>query len=97
MCHPTPTDAHTSHLTRLHPSALVFPGWWFVSTAEEQGWVPATCLEGQDGGQDEFSLEPEEGKRELEPRTCWGALCWPSPRGGRRPQNLLFTSAPEKA
>ncbi|KAG8519483.1 SH3 and PX domain-containing protein 2B [Galemys pyrenaicus] len=35
-------------------------GWWFVSTAEEQGWVPATCLEGQDGVQDEFSLQPEE-------------------------------------
>lgn len=38
-------------------------GWWFVSTAEEQGWVPATCLEGQDGGQDEFSLEPEEEEK----------------------------------
>ncbi|XP_036280622.1 SH3 and PX domain-containing protein 2B isoform X2 [Pipistrellus kuhlii] len=38
-------------------------GWWFVSTAEEQGWVPATCLEGQDGGQDEFSLEPEDEEK----------------------------------
>ncbi|EPQ15871.1 SH3 and PX domain-containing protein 2B [Myotis brandtii] len=38
-------------------------GWWFVSTAEEQGWVPATCLEGQDAGQDEFSLEPEEEEK----------------------------------
>ncbi|XP_047412158.1 SH3 and PX domain-containing protein 2B isoform X2 [Sciurus carolinensis] len=38
-------------------------GWWFVSTAEEQGWVPATCLEGQDGGQDEFSLQPEEEEK----------------------------------
>ncbi|KAF0883537.1 SPD2B protein, partial [Crocuta crocuta] len=46
-------------------------GWWFVSTAEEQGWVPATCLEGQDGVQDEFSLQPEEGRRELGPRTRW--------------------------
>ena len=34
-----------------------------MSTAEEQGWVPATCLEGQDGVQDEFSLQPEEGRR----------------------------------
>ncbi|XP_012415557.1 SH3 and PX domain-containing protein 2B [Trichechus manatus latirostris] len=38
-------------------------GWWFVSTAEEQGWVPATCLEGQDGVQDEFSLQPEEEEK----------------------------------
>uniref|UniRef100_A0A8C0KFP3 SH3 and PX domain-containing protein 2B n=1 Tax=Canis lupus dingo TaxID=286419 RepID=A0A8C0KFP3_CANLU len=38
-------------------------GWWFVSTAEEQGWVPATCLEGQDGMQDEFSLQPEEEEK----------------------------------
>uniref|UniRef100_A0A8D1UY20 SH3 and PX domains 2B n=1 Tax=Sus scrofa TaxID=9823 RepID=A0A8D1UY20_PIG len=38
-------------------------GWWFVSTAEEQGWVPATCLEGQDGGQDEFALQPEEEEK----------------------------------
>ncbi|KAM4826672.1 SH3 and PX domain-containing protein 2B [Thomomys bottae] len=38
-------------------------GWWFVSTAEEQGWVPATCLEGQDGLQDEFSLQPEEEEK----------------------------------
>ncbi|NXY43486.1 SPD2B protein, partial [Ceuthmochares aereus] len=33
-------------------------GWWFVSTSEEQGWVPATCLEGQDGVQDELSMQP---------------------------------------
>lgn len=38
-------------------------GWWFVSTAEEQGWVPATCLEGQDGVLDEFSLQPEEEEK----------------------------------
>ncbi|NXS31212.1 SPD2B protein, partial [Pomatostomus ruficeps] len=36
-------------------------GWWFVSTLEEQGWVPATCLEAQDGVQDEFSMQPDEG------------------------------------
>ncbi|XP_069725549.1 SH3 and PX domain-containing protein 2B isoform X4 [Phaenicophaeus curvirostris] len=34
-------------------------GWWFVSTSEEQGWVPATCLEAQDGVQDEFSMHPD--------------------------------------
>lgn len=48
------------------PSAALFPGWWFVSTSEEQGWVPATCLEAQDGVQDEFSMQPDEGKRCLE-------------------------------
>ncbi|XP_067852514.1 SH3 and PX domain-containing protein 2B isoform X2 [Heptranchias perlo] len=31
-------------------------GWWFVSTADEQGWVPATCLEAQDGAQDDLSI-----------------------------------------
>ncbi|XP_048399255.1 SH3 and PX domain-containing protein 2B isoform X2 [Stegostoma tigrinum] len=31
-------------------------GWWFVSTADEQGWVPATCLEAQDGAQDDLSV-----------------------------------------
>ncbi|NWV69355.1 SPD2B protein, partial [Malurus elegans] len=34
-------------------------GWWFVSTLEEQGWVPATCLEAQDGVQDELSMQPD--------------------------------------
>ncbi|KAM7162452.1 SH3 and PX domain-containing protein 2B isoform 3-T4 [Macrochelys suwanniensis] len=38
-------------------------GWWFVSTSDEQGWVPATCLEAQDGVQDEFSMQPEEEEK----------------------------------
>ncbi|NWX95362.1 SPD2B protein, partial [Nothoprocta ornata] len=38
-------------------------GWWFVSTSEEQGWVPATCLEAQDGVQDEFSMLPDEEEK----------------------------------
>ncbi|NXT00038.1 SPD2B protein, partial [Jacana jacana] len=38
-------------------------GWWFVSTSEEQGWVPATCLEAQDGVQDEFSMQPDEEEK----------------------------------
>ncbi|XP_048345819.1 SH3 and PX domain-containing protein 2B isoform X2 [Sphaerodactylus townsendi] len=38
-------------------------GWWFVSTLDEQGWVPATCLEAQDGVQDEFSIQPEEEEK----------------------------------
>lgn len=53
---------------------ILLAGWWFVSTAEEQGWVPATCLEGQDGVQDEFSLQPEEGRKELL-LTLLGSLC----------------------
>uniref|UniRef100_A0A673HX77 SH3 and PX domains 2B n=1 Tax=Sinocyclocheilus rhinocerous TaxID=307959 RepID=A0A673HX77_9TELE len=36
-------------------------GWWFVSTEDAQGWVPATCLEAQDDP-DDFSLPAEEGK-----------------------------------
>ncbi|XP_024145697.1 SH3 and PX domain-containing protein 2A isoform X2 [Oryzias melastigma] len=31
-------------------------GWWFVSTAEEQGWVPATYLESQSGTRDDSDL-----------------------------------------
>uniref|UniRef100_A0A8C5MCC4 SH3 and PX domains 2B n=1 Tax=Leptobrachium leishanense TaxID=445787 RepID=A0A8C5MCC4_9ANUR len=38
-------------------------GWWFVSTADEQGWVPATCLEAQDGAQDDFTIQPEEDEK----------------------------------
>ncbi|XP_056430802.1 SH3 and PX domain-containing protein 2B isoform X2 [Hyla sarda] len=38
-------------------------GWWFVSNADEQGWVPATCLEAQDGGQEDFPVHPEEEEK----------------------------------
>ncbi|KAM9454782.1 SH3 and PX domain-containing protein 2A isoform 4-T4 [Clarias gariepinus] len=31
-------------------------GWWFVSTAEEQGWVPATYLDAQTGTRDDLDL-----------------------------------------
>ncbi|XP_062866784.1 SH3 and PX domain-containing protein 2A isoform X3 [Trichomycterus rosablanca] len=31
-------------------------GWWFVSTAEEQGWVPATYLDAQAGTRDDLEL-----------------------------------------
>nr|XP_023422211.1 SH3 and PX domain-containing protein 2B isoform X1 [Cavia porcellus] len=57
-------------------------GWWFVSTAEEQGWVPATCLEGQDGVQDEFSLQPEE--------VSWRYWSLPRPTGRRRTLGDLY-------
>lgn len=59
-------------LAELPP--VFFSGWWFVSTSEEQGWVPATCLEAQDGVQDEFSMQPDEGERPLE-TSAPGSLC----------------------
>lgn len=31
-------------------------GWWFVSTAEEQGWVPATYLNSHSGTRDDLDL-----------------------------------------
>ncbi|XP_044153808.1 SH3 and PX domain-containing protein 2A isoform X1 [Bufo gargarizans] len=31
-------------------------GWWFVSTAEEQGWVPATYLDCQSGTKDDSEI-----------------------------------------
>ncbi|CDQ83048.1 unnamed protein product [Oncorhynchus mykiss] len=37
-------------------------GWWFVSSDEAQGWVPATCLEAQDDP-DDFSLPGEEEEK----------------------------------
>lgn len=39
-------------LFSLVPSA----GWWFVSTSEEQGWVPATYLEAQNGTRDDSDI-----------------------------------------
>lgn len=36
--------------------SLVFAGWWFVSTSEEQGWVPATYLEAQNGTRDDSDI-----------------------------------------
>lgn len=35
-------------------------GWWFVSSEDAQGWVPATCLEAQDDP-DDFTFPGEEG------------------------------------
>ncbi|XP_076024360.1 SH3 and PX domain-containing protein 2B isoform X2 [Genypterus blacodes] len=37
-------------------------GWWFVSSEDAQGWVPATCLEAQDDP-DDFSLPGEEDEK----------------------------------
>ncbi|XP_075697208.1 SH3 and PX domain-containing protein 2A isoform X1 [Rhinoderma darwinii] len=31
-------------------------GWWFVSTSEEQGWVPATYLDSQSGTKDDSEI-----------------------------------------
>lgn len=37
-------------------------GWWFVSSDDAQGWVPATCLEAQDDP-DDFSDAGEEEEK----------------------------------
>uniref|UniRef100_A0A8C8A0I0 SH3 and PX domains 2B n=1 Tax=Oryzias sinensis TaxID=183150 RepID=A0A8C8A0I0_9TELE len=37
-------------------------GWWFVSSEDAQGWVPATCLEVQDDP-DDFTLPGEEEEK----------------------------------
>ncbi|XP_066475835.1 SH3 and PX domain-containing protein 2A isoform X3 [Tiliqua scincoides] len=36
-------------------------GWWFVSTSEEQGWVPATYLESQSGIRDDSEINMSKG------------------------------------
>ncbi|KAJ7316310.1 hypothetical protein JRQ81_002472 [Phrynocephalus forsythii] len=59
-------------------------GWWFVSTLDEQGWVPATCLEIQDGAQDEFSMQPEE--------VTWRYWSLPRHVGRRRTLGHLYAS-----
>ncbi|XP_051956606.1 SH3 and PX domain-containing protein 2B-like isoform X3 [Xyrauchen texanus] len=58
-------------------------GWWFVSSEDTQGWVPATCLEAQDDP-DDFLLPG-------------GAVCrrfWSLPRhvGRRRTLGDLFST-----
>lgn len=45
----TPASHHSAH-----------SGWWFVSSEDAQGWVPATCLEAQDDP-DDFTFPGEEG------------------------------------
>ncbi|XP_010869382.4 SH3 and PX domain-containing protein 2B isoform X2 [Esox lucius] len=59
-------------------------GWWFVSSDEAQGWVPATCLEAQDDP-DDFSLPGEEVSRRY----------WSLPRhvGRRRTLGDLFSTS----
>uniref|UniRef100_A0AAQ4Q1F0 SH3 and PX domains 2B n=1 Tax=Gasterosteus aculeatus aculeatus TaxID=481459 RepID=A0AAQ4Q1F0_GASAC len=37
-------------------------GWWFISSDDAQGWVPATCLEAQDDP-DDFSIPGEEEEK----------------------------------
>ncbi|KAJ8266825.1 hypothetical protein GJAV_G00135100 [Gymnothorax javanicus] len=37
-------------------------GWWFVSSDDAQGWVPATCLEAQDDP-DDFALPGDEEEK----------------------------------
>lgn len=51
----------TCLLNILHGSGDFQPldvstGWWFVSTAEEQGWVPATYLNSHSGTRDDLEL-----------------------------------------
>ncbi|XP_053702549.1 SH3 and PX domain-containing protein 2B isoform X2 [Synchiropus splendidus] len=56
-------------------------GWWFVSSEDAQGWVPATCLEAQDDP-DDFTIPGEEVPRRF----------WSLPRhvGRRRTLGDLF-------
>ncbi|KAM9561339.1 SH3 and PX domain-containing protein 2A-like isoform 2-T2 [Salvelinus alpinus] len=39
-------------------------GWWFVSTAEEQGWVPATYLNTHSNTQDDLELGASKSREE---------------------------------
>ncbi|XP_078059875.1 SH3 and PX domain-containing protein 2A isoform X2 [Mustelus asterias] len=60
-------------------------GWWFVSTVEEQGWVPATYLESQNGTRDDLDISTTRGGevtkrrkahlRRLDRRWTLGGMC----------------------
>ncbi|KAK5887793.1 hypothetical protein CesoFtcFv8_016364 [Champsocephalus esox] len=56
-------------------------GWWFISSDDAQGWVPATCLEAQDDP-DDFTIPGEEV-----PRRFWSL---PRHMGRRRTLGDLF-------
>ncbi|XP_074529157.1 SH3 and PX domain-containing protein 2B isoform X2 [Halichoeres trimaculatus] len=58
-------------------------GWWFVSSEDAQGWVPATCLEAQDDP-DDFTIPGEEV-----PRRFWSL---PRHMGRRRTLGDLFST-----
>lgn len=49
---------HLSHPLTVMAALSLVPaaGWWFVSTSEEQGWVPATYLEAQNGTRDDSDI-----------------------------------------
>lgn len=46
----------TPHKISIDIPLSVPPGWWFVSTAEEQGWVPATYLNTHSNTRDDLEL-----------------------------------------
>ncbi|XP_069756586.1 SH3 and PX domain-containing protein 2A isoform X3 [Narcine bancroftii] len=60
-------------------------GWWFVTTTEEQGWVPATYLESQNGTRDDLDIRPTRAGevtkrrkahlRRLDRRWTLGGMC----------------------
>ncbi|XP_074089889.1 SH3 and PX domain-containing protein 2A isoform X2 [Macrotis lagotis] len=45
-------------------SLIISAGWWFVSTSEEQGWVPATYLESQNGTRDDSEINTSKAGEE---------------------------------
>ncbi|NIG57869.1 SH3 and PX domain-containing protein 2A isoform X5 [Pontoporia blainvillei] len=58
-------------------------GWWFVSTSEEQGWVPATYLEAQNGTRDDSDINTSktgEGSRVTEANPQAHLLCQGRPQ-----------------
>lgn len=57
-CPPRPGSNLPHHPASIHGLFSLVPsaGWWFVSTSEEQGWVPATYLEAQNGTRDDSEI-----------------------------------------
>lgn len=51
------------------PFRFLCTGWWFVSTAEEQGWVPATYLNSHSGTRDDLELGASKAGEGERPRT----------------------------
>lgn len=54
---------------------ILLTGWWFVSTSEEQGWVPATYLESQSGIRDDSEINMSKGGEGKNTKRTFLLLC----------------------
>ncbi|XP_072318885.1 SH3 and PX domain-containing protein 2A-like [Eucyclogobius newberryi] len=56
VVHSSRRRSHSTFVWVLQGLQAFGHSWWFVSTSEEQGWVPATYLDSQSGTRDDLDL-----------------------------------------